>query len=451
MRRMEVLWVTLFVLTWFPVGMLVATTLAGTSQSYPQDFSIYNDQWNGLSAFREQIEGTGREVKTIQSSMSVISRYNGDAVLVIMGPVKDFSIEAVLVVFEHLRAGGGILIADDFGTANSSFFLLNQFIAASTQFSGLIAFTGGVLLDLDSYDRSPKLPVITDIRSYPQLTDGVSSLHLNWATALSPRSVLGMRGIAWTTTRTWCETNITDPNPYPSEGEWNGSLPVVGALDLGVNGGRIVAVSDPSLFTNDMIDRGNNEVFSGNAVEWLSNDNTTLPVVFCEDLLAVPWQSTEFFFGLYMGRVFWLSTLPFFSTFYPLVTLVGIRKYLPDPKKPEVKSVSEVFLRRGQTYFGERMAYYRTEGNYARVVKMLYRKLMRDIRRKYGWVEYDSNKVWEEVRIKDPKMRQEDFFITIRRIEEISSDPSTKIKEGEMMNLFFFIRTIESLLIEVRK
>ena len=166
--------------------------------------------------------------------------------------------------------------------------------------------------------------------------------------------------------------------------------------------------------------------------------------------MAVPWNSGEFFFGMYLGRVLWLSSLPLLSALYPLVTALGIKRYLPEIKKPEVKSVSDVFLRRGQTYFGERMAYYRTEGNYARVVKMLYRKMKRGLRKQQQWTVYDPKKLWEMMRYKDSKLKKAEFFAIIDRIEEISADSNIKIKESEMMELFFFMRNIQSLLIDIR-
>ena len=468
----EILQVVLFLLSWVPVGMLAGYTLIGAEPVYTQDFSIYNENWNGLSEFRTAIEGTSREVLSIQASMSVFTRENGSAVLVIMGPVRDFSIDVTFVVYSHLLAGGGVLIADDFGSANASLALLNSLMAGlipaggplGNQTKGLLSFTGGVLLDLDSYDpiKEPRLPIIRDFTNPygfrsdgGYLTQGVSELHLNWASVISPYCLLGQAGIAWSTRRSWCETNITDPTPDPVNETWVGRLPVVGAIDFSSeqfpNGGRIVAVSDPSIFTNDMYGQfSGNRQFAANVIEWLSRSDTTQPIVFCEELLAVPWNTGEFFFGLYLGRALWLSSMPYISALYPIFTALGIKKYLPELKKPEVKSVSDVFLRRGQTYFGERMAYYRTEGNYARVVKMLYRKMKRGLRQQHQWAVYDPKKLYELMRYKDPKLKEADFFATIDRIEEISADSNIKIKESEMMELFFFMRNIQSLLINVR-
>lgn len=464
----EILQVTLFLMTWVPVTVLAGYTLIGLQPAYTHDFSIYNEEWNGLSEYRGAIEDTGRPVYSIQASMSVVTRENGSAVLVIMGPVRDFSLDVTAAVYLHLLAGGGVLIADDFGSANNSLAILN---ALMTQLlpgqlpqgvSTFLSFTGGVLLDLDSYDpaKEPRLPIIRDFHSplgadQGFLTSGVNELHLNWATAISPYTLLGLGGIAWCTPRSWCETNITDPSPEPNPGEWNGSLPVAGALDFSSpqnpNGGRLVAVSDPSIFNNDMYGRfPDNQRFGANIIEWLSHSNASEPVLFCEELLAVPWNSAEFSFGLYLSRALWLSTFPLVSALYPLMTAIGMKKYLPELKKPEVKSVSDVFLRRGQTYFSERMTFYRTEGNYARVVKMLHRKLKRGLRKQQQMTEYSSAALWDLMRYKDSKLREGEFLATLGRIEEIAADPNMKIKESEMMGLFFFMRNIQSLLIDTR-
>jgi hypothetical protein len=456
----ETVQVILFILSWAPIGLLAGTTIAGFGEVYEHDFSVYNEEWNGYSEFKTVVNESGYDVLSIQASMSVLSRYGGDAVIVIAGPVIDFSADALLVLFQHLSTGGGVLIADDFGTANNSLFFLNQFLqgaidaqAAGMNFSGLLTFTKGVLLDLDSYDIEPRLPVIQDIRPHA-ITQGVNELHLNWASTLTPTSLMGYLGVAWTSDRAWVEPDIEHPNPWPDAGEWAGVLPVASAIDLSMafpGGGRLVAVSDPSMFNNDMWSRfPDNARFGQNIINWLTQGQSNFTITFSENLLAVPWNSPEFFFGLYLGRALWLSSMPFVAPLYPLVTVLGMRKYLPDPKKPQVKSVSEVFLRRGQTYFSERMVYYRTEGNYGRVVKMLYRRLRRDLVRKNRWNQFDSSKLWDLMRFKDPKLKDDEFFRTLRRIEEIASNPGIKVKENEMMELFFFMRNIQSSLIDTK-
>jgi hypothetical protein len=52
------------------------------------------------------------------------------------------------------------------------------------------------------------------------------------------------------------------------------------------------------------------------------------------------------------------------------------------------------------------------------------------------------------MRYKDSKLKQDEFFRMIRRIEEISANPNIKIKENEMMELFFFMRNIQSHMVD---
>ncbi len=131
----EALQITLFILAWIPVGFLAGATVLDVDPVYEHDFSIYNTEWNGMSQFRTQIEGNGYTPLAIQASMSVVTRYNGSAVLMIIGPVRDFTVDATLTIFQHLMAGGSIVIADDFGTANRSFAILNDFLLGQTGFA----------------------------------------------------------------------------------------------------------------------------------------------------------------------------------------------------------------------------------------------------------------------------------------------------------------------------
>ena len=471
----EGLQLAIFLMSWIPIGMILVSNLLPIAQTYPA-FSIYNTDSSGLSDYRRAIEADDYEVAAIQASMSVISRYDGDAVLVIMGPVRNFATDVLLSVLEHMSKGGSIFIADDFGTANDSFLTFNIFFQEQQFFghnvTSFLSFNKGVLLDLDSYDKSPKLPVITTFTPMLDagaLTTGVSELHLNWAGTLRTDCLVGAAGIAWSTRRAWCESQIEvrdeetglmipNPNPYPNGTEPNGTLPVAGAIAVpagmvpqGITPGRLVVVSDPSAFTNDMWRFPGNRRFGQNIINWLANSDRDKTIVFCEHLLEVPLSSAEFFYGQFLNRILWMTAQQYLAPIYPIMTAIGIKKYLPDMKKPEVRSVSEVFLRRGQTYFGERMAYYKSEGNYGRVVKMLYRKLRRDIRRVHNLKEYSAARVWDLIQAKDLPIDQKSFMRQLQRIETITAKPSTKINETELMGHFFFMRNIEQKLVSVDK
>jgi hypothetical protein len=475
----EGLQLAIFFMSWVPIGMILITNLLPIAQPYPT-FSIYNTEYTGLSDYRRAIEAEGYDVAVIQSSMSVISRYEGDAVLVIMGPVRGFATDLIPLVgsiMEHIANGGSVFIADDFGKTNESFITLNLLLFSEQQqilghnITSFVAFNDGVLLDLDSYDKSPKLPIITTFTpgmTDGSLTTGVSELHLNWASTLRTDSAIGSAGIAWSTRRAWCERDVViynneteeyepNMNPYPDGNEPNGTLPVAGAIAIpqglapGTTPGRIVVMTDPTAFTNDMWGFAGNRRFGINIINWLAQNNRNMTIVFGEHLLETPITSAEFFYGQFLGRILWMTAQQYLAPIYPIMTAIGIKKYLPDLKKPEVRSVSEVFMRRGTTYFGERMAYYKSEGNYGRVIKMLYRKLRRDIRRKHSWREYSVTKVWDLMRSKDLSIDEKSFMRQIERIETIANKPSIKIRETELMGHFFFMRNIAQRLVNIEK
>lgn len=59
-------------------------------------------------------------------------------------------------------------------------------------------------------------------------------------------------------------------------------------------------------------------------------------------------------------------------------------------------------------------------------------------------------KVYELLRYKEPGVSLENFKKTFARIEEIASDPGIKVKESEMMSLFFILRDIQTKLIDTK-
>jgi hypothetical protein len=77
--------------------------------------------------------------------------------------------------------------------------------------------------------------------------------------------------------------------------------------------------------------------------------------------------------------------------------------------------------------------------------------MRRGLRKTQQWTEYDPQKVWDIMRYKDSTLKQDDFFMMIKRIEEISANQNIKIKESEMMDLFFFMGNIQSHMIDTTR
>lgn len=235
--------------------------------SHDQDYSIYNSEWNGCSLLKAITEGEGYQVRTVLSTIHFLSRLEGSAVLIVVGPTKAFTHSEADAVVEFVRNGGALLLADDKGHGN----LLAQNLG--------FAFDGAPLLDVGSYTKNPNYPVV-GLRETHSLSRGVNYIVLNHPTGLYIARLLeGMYDavvVAQTSSTSWLDENRNERWDVGEEME--GFIPVVIAFQLGL--GRVVLVSDPTIFTNDMIQYGDNMIFATNVIRWLSRESTSFPVLF---------------------------------------------------------------------------------------------------------------------------------------------------------------------------
>ena len=70
--------------------------------------------------------------------------------------------------------------------------------------------------------------------------------------------------------------------------------------------------------------------------------------------------------------------------------------------------------------------------------------------KKYHWREFDKAQVYELLRYKDPSLSLDNFNKIFARMEEIASNPGMKVKENEMMSLFFILRDIQTKLVDTK-
>jgi hypothetical protein len=167
-------------------------------------FSVYNEQWDGLSEFRDIIETQYPDMKinTLLGSANALNRLNGSAgaeagTLVIVGPKTGYDFTEAIAILLYAAKGGRVIIADDFGTANDIleyFSMLIETLAntiledQSTNLFGLdqnslggsgsqqvtcstnrsnpfpivgLAFNRTLLVDTQSFYKSPVQPIFT--------------------------------------------------------------------------------------------------------------------------------------------------------------------------------------------------------------------------------------------------------------------------------------------------
>ena len=184
-------------------------------------FSIYNDDWDGLSSLRTALQSEGyTNVTNGMSSLSLLNRIYEPGVLVIMGPATQYTTTDTISLITFLARGGSLLVADDYGTGaeifEPLFNILNTWeevaavagLSSLTDLFGLganeseglteealmfemlgmlrgFAFNGSVLMDAESYTTNPAQPVLINMEPSNPLTTDVDRLQMEFGTVLS--------------------------------------------------------------------------------------------------------------------------------------------------------------------------------------------------------------------------------------------------------------------------
>jgi hypothetical protein len=349
-----------------------------------------------------------------------------------------------------LREGGGLLIADDFGTANT--LLIQLFPMLGLPINTLNPpFTRHILYEPTDADLTAwtSAPIIMIFNNNYTFTQGVNQLVLNFACTLA--DVPLENTVATSSPFGWLDMNdnfIIDTPP-----DIQGVQCVVAAYDLkqmGVGYGRIALVSDPSIFNDDMINRADNRIFATNIVDWLAQGRvgTDYPVIVDEAHLALPATSYTRIFGYMMGYINWATSSWLIAPIYPVLLAYVVWRWLPREKKPEPLSPTEVFMRRGKTFFSEKMMWYTQYQLYGNAVKLLYRRLKRELVRQLGLKEgFNVDEVVEAAVAKNPSIKEKEVRRLFDLCEQISAGRRQMfMSKEEFLDLFFQMqRLLESV------
>lgn len=236
---------------------LVSTTVLSVgvvSTVSSASFGAYNPAWDGTSTLRQQAvpEGADRVIVTNTSRYNEVDSVS--SIAFVISPDRPYTPDEAQRVREFVRSGGTLVIAEDFGPHTNP---LLADLGVGTRVDGR------PLRDEARYYRSPDLVVATDVSQHT-LTAGVQRLTLNHGTALRPD---GARVLVNSSAFAYLDA---DRDGSPDDDERLTEYPVAAVETVGQ--GRVVIVSDPSLFINSMIDRPDNRQF----VETLLSDYDTV-------------------------------------------------------------------------------------------------------------------------------------------------------------------------------
>ncbi|HDP96236.1 MAG TPA: DUF4350 domain-containing protein [Euryarchaeota archaeon] len=255
--------------------LTVAIALLGLCMVAPvisttTDFSIFNSGWNGTSRLAVStytagkfapsfvVQSTGTDLEVVQMELTEIELDPSTAALVIIGPTEEYTLAEGEYVGDFVRAGGILLLADDFGTGNT----LLEHMGAACRFSNRLA------IDL-AFQKSAEFSVCFDLEEDP-MTSNVTSLLLNYPSTVSLNPSVA-DGIAWTSVASWMDE---DGDRMQDWGEPRGPFCILARESMG--DGTLILLSDPSVLINGMREYMSNEIFAENVVEIVSSERETV-------------------------------------------------------------------------------------------------------------------------------------------------------------------------------
>ncbi len=460
-------YILIFTIAWLPLIL----PLLGTQGEILVEFSSYNAQWNGCSQFKSNINGLGYTTKSVVSSLSTTNKQVDPGVLLIIGPSLGYSLFDLSALMGYVLAGGSVLIADDFGSANYLFSPINDIVGAASGFR--IEFAQGVLHDFGSYHRNPVLPLITTFSPHPT-TAGINQVLLNYASAINitingqsifdyvsgggmhveaPETqqtggqpdltgVFGLLGL--TTSFSWLDLNGNNlPDP---ENETAGPFivglaldfaPLSSILQLNTTAGRLIMFSDPSIFVNDMIGRYDNTQFASQMVEWLAGYNTSKVIAFDEGHLMWDVTSAVVYYGLILGQVLSISGNWLIAPFAPLALFFLVKRWLPKASELPEYSTTEVFRRKGKTKYAKELEILRKYETFNKALKVLYDKWRRElvsILGLKGWTGLDD--VFTIILEKRPDLDLKH----VKKVMRFCETSNKKVKEDRFIDIFLTMK-----------
>ena len=243
------------------VAFLISVPLLNTTK---EDFSTYNTAWNGASDAKALASSDGYTTRSVFALSEIGS---GDGVLFMLNPNSSVSFSAsdASTLQSFVKNGGVLVLANDFGNGNA--------VLSGLGVSSEARFNGSLLEDNVSKGVDAAHPLITDVNA-SGITGGVHELYFNYGTALD------VSGTNVTVLARSAPTSYLSTSASANLSATTGAHPVLATFTYG--DGRIVLLSDPSVFINDMLGQADNQQLLTSMFANLTGGNTAAPIMFDE-------------------------------------------------------------------------------------------------------------------------------------------------------------------------
>ena len=283
----------------------------------PSQLSAYDDDWNDVSQFAKDIDQDGdgkHEIKTIVSRPAIINKIaeveknsthptinSNETILVIIGVERMYSEYDSKAIHDFVASGGKVIIADDSGYGNSAFHgdmgsldigvkLRTNIIQEGCQPTTSSTLVGGVVDSLGYTGSSPKCKParlydsnhwneaihpknnsIVIIDAEIERMEGFSGqLMMSYPGALSIKSG-SAEGLAWSSQQGFVDLNQDEEGGNGESTHRNNvSYGVEVIAEASVGSGKVIFISDTSIFTNQYYNQLDNREFVLSVIEYPS-------------------------------------------------------------------------------------------------------------------------------------------------------------------------------------
>lgn len=226
------------------VCLLTLVVAGATSTSA---FGAFNSQWDGASSVRAAAETTGAEPTVALETTAYAEQEPNETVAFVIAPSETYTDAELSRMRQFVQAGGTLVVAEDFTPRGDE---LLAGVGADARFDGRL------VRDMRYHGPTTAMPTATNVSEQFSAT-GVNSVMLNHGTVVDVPNESNATTLISTSEYSYLDVN---DNGQPDDGEPFRSYPVVVAENVGE--GRVVTVSDPSVFINAMQDRADNRAFT---------------------------------------------------------------------------------------------------------------------------------------------------------------------------------------------
>ena len=288
----------------------------------PSQLSVYDDDWNDISQFASDLnseENGKHQIKTIVSRPSIINKIseveknatdptilNNQTILVIIGVERMYNEYDSEALHEFVKSGGKVVIADDSGYGNSAFHgqagaleidvklrtnkvqsgcvPVESTTLTSTVLEGM-GYSGGggsdpkckpaQLYDFNHWTES----IHTGNRSTAIIDANIERMDFNGQLMMSSPGALTTKpggkaeGLAWSSQEAFIDYDQNGEGG-PGEGTYreNSTNGVEVIVEANIGEGKVIFISDTSIFTNRYYEELDNKEFITKLFEYLSED-----------------------------------------------------------------------------------------------------------------------------------------------------------------------------------